>query len=126
MEDRELIERFQDTTLPPADFSHREHVRVGWLYLEGRTLPAAIEKFCTDLIHFATAHGASDKYHATITYAFMVLINERCIRGGRGENFAAFARDNPDLFEKNCLARYYSAEVLASPLAKQIFVLPRV
>lgn len=124
MEDRELIERFQNTTLPPADFSHREHVRVGWLYLQGRTLPQAIDKFSTDLIHYATSHGASDKYHATITYAFMVLIHERCTSTGRGETFEAFARANPDLFEKNCLTRYYSADLLASPLSKQIFLLP--
>jgi|SRR5262245_371894 len=126
MEDDVLLARFVDTTLPAEAFPHREHIRVARLYLLREPLPLALARFIEDLKRFATSKGAANKYHATITCAFMVLINERMDRfeRGREESFEAFAERNADLFEKSCLLRYYSKETLASPLAKKTFVMP--
>jgi hypothetical protein len=122
--DEELLRSFEQATLPASAFPHRVHVHMAWLYLGRDPLPIALEKFITDLKKFAAANGAADKYHATITFAFMVLINERMERGSREASFEEFARANPDFFEKDYLLRYYAAETLASPIAKKTFVLP--
>jgi hypothetical protein len=40
------------------------------------------------------------------------------------DDFAAFARANPELFAKDLLRRWYRPEQLATPLARRTFVLP--
>ena len=122
MDDREFILQFESCTLPPDLFDHRNHVRLAWLYLEEEPLLAALDRFRTSLKRYAGSLGASAKYHETITFAFLFLIHERMQRGG-GETFDEFAARNPELFEK-ILLRYYREETLASPLAREVFVMP--
>jgi hypothetical protein len=43
---------------------------------------------------------------------------------GQPADFAAFQRDNAELFEKNALARWYRPERLASDAARRTFLLP--
>lgn len=122
MTDRELVDAFESCTLPSDAFSHREHVRLAWLYLREEPLLAALPRFITSLQRYAASLGASGKYHETITYAFMFLVHERMARAAN-ETFAAFADANADLFGP-ILERYYSKETLASDLARQTFVMP--
>ena len=121
-EDRELIAAFED--LSHSVLTHPEHVRLAWLYLLDAPLSKVLEEFPERLKRYAESKGAPDLYHETITWAFLALINERMNRGGH-TSWREFADSNPDLFERSCLERYYSPEVLASPLAREVFVLPR-
>lgn len=122
MDDRELLTRFEDCTLPPAEFTHRNHVRVAWLYLREAPVLDALTRFVASLKRYAGSLGASAKYHETITFAFLFLIHERMQREP-WDTFDAFADANADLFA-NVLERYYAKEVLASDLARTTFVLP--
>ncbi|HEX2060718.1 MAG TPA: hypothetical protein VHK90_08250 [Thermoanaerobaculia bacterium] len=122
MDDRDLLTALENCTLPPAEFSHRNHVRAAWAYLREHPVLDALPRFVTTLKRYATSLGAAAKYHETITFAFIFLIHER-MQTQQHETFDAFAAANPDLFE-NVLARYYPREILASPLARQTFVLP--
>lgn len=121
MDDLELITAFENCTLPPAEFSHRNHVRVAWICLREHSLLDALARFVASLKRYATSLGASAKYHETITFAFVFLIHERMQRTPCA-TFAEFADANPDLFG-NVLERYYSKETLASELARQSFVI---
>lgn len=58
-----------------------------------------------------------------MTIAFLAVIAERLEADGQTE-FAAFAAANPDLMTKSVLARWYSAERLASEAARRTFLLP--
>jgi hypothetical protein len=71
----------------------------------------------------ATRIGKPQAFHQTVTIAFLSLIAER-IASGDYADFASFARDNPDLFEKSALTRWYPAERLATVAARRTFVLP--
>jgi len=122
VDDRELIAAFEDCTLPPALFTHRQHVRVGWIYLTEGTLLEALPRFVGSLKRYATSLGATTKYHETITFAFLFLIHERMQRTP-ADTFDDFAVAHPDLFEP-ILDRYYTAETLRSDLARQTFVMP--
>jgi hypothetical protein len=126
MTDRELMEQFERATLPAECFHHREHVRVGFLYLTERPILAALQAFSAALQQFAAAHGKTTLYHETITWAYMFLIQERMARAGRKQNWEEFARNNPDLltWKGGILSRFYSDKTLASDLAKEIFVFP--
>jgi hypothetical protein len=121
--DRELMTAFEDCSLPPASFRHRDHVHLAWLYLRDYPLLEAVARYSSSLRRYATSLGAASKYHETITLALLFLISERMSREPAAA-FDAFAERNPDLFGP-ILDRYYSREVLDSDLARSTFVLPR-
>jgi len=126
MSDEEFVARFEDPSLPAESFHHADHVRMAFLYLCRYPVLEALDRFSTSLMRFAAAHGKPDRYHQTITWAFMFLIHERMARMGEARTWTEFAADNPDLLEwkENVLKKYYREETLASDLARRNFVLP--
>jgi hypothetical protein len=71
----------------------------------------------------AATAGKPESFHQTVTIAFLSLIAER-LEGGSAADFAAFARENPDLNDKGALGRWYRPERLASAAARRTFLLP--
>ena len=126
MTDEELIEEFEDGTLPNGCFHHCEHVRVAFLYLTRYPVLEALQVFSKTLRRFAEARGKPQLYHETITWAYVFLIRERMARTGKNQSWDEFARGNPDLllWKDGILTRYYRAETLTSDLARAVFVLP--
>ncbi len=126
MTDDELRSAFEDATLPGECLRHREHVRLAWIYLRGGSLPAAIERFVTALRRYAEAQGKPDRYHATITWAYLLLVHERMQQPGAAATWEGFAGQNPDLlcWAPSILDRYYRPETLRSDQARREFVLP--
>ena len=126
MTENDLIESFENCTLPPESFPHREHVRLAWLYLHKYSALEALAKFCVGLKRFSAALGKADRYHETITWAYLLLIRERMARTGGICNWEEFAAANADLldWQTNILKQYYLAETLNSALAKQVFIFP--
>jgi hypothetical protein len=126
MTDTDLLERFEATTLSGDEFPHREHVRVAWLYLKERPLLEVLERFPRQLRKLATALGADGLYHETITWFFVILVNDRMSRRGRAESWAAFAAKNPDLFDRSSdvMNRFYEEDTWQSDLARQTFLMP--
>jgi hypothetical protein len=125
-EEAEFIRRFESCELPPEQFPHREHARLAWLYLRRHTAPEALERFSTGLKRFAAFNSKPDLYHETITWAYILLINERNARAGRTLGWEEFAASNADLldWQNSVLKTYYREETLGSELAKKTFVFP--
>ena len=126
MNDRDFLDAFEAGTLPVASFHHRDHVRAAWLLLREESPATALDRFSAALKRFAAARGKTGLYHETITWAYVLLINERVQRGGRSFDWEDFASANPDLltWHPSVLERYYTPETLGSDLARRAFVLP--
>ena len=126
MTDEEFFEKFENATLSPKLFHHREHVKMAWLYLKKDELPAALAKFSASLKRFSSANGADNLYHETITFAFMAIINERLRASPDARGWEAFVEENPDIFDwkENVLKKYYREETLKSDFARRNFVFP--
>jgi hypothetical protein len=126
MTDQELIEQFEDGTLPIEGFHHREHVRTAFLYLTKYPVLEALQIFSRTLRRFAEVRGKLQLYHQTITWAYIFLIQERMARAGSKQSWEEFARDNPDLlvWKDGILTRFYRSETLTSELARTVFLLP--
>lgn len=124
--DRAFIEAFEACTLTTDQFHHHDHVRLAWLYLCEASLPETMMRFRTNLQRFAESHGQGGLYHETITYTFLLLINERMARQSDCTTWDAFAAHNPDLLKdgRTTLNRYYHPDTLASDLARRVFVMP--
>ena len=125
LSDEDLLARFVDTSLPTDAFHHHDHVRVAWLFVRRYGMPQALTEFSEALKRFADAKGATMLYHATITWAFLLLIHERQQRLP-SETWNGFAAANPDLlsWKPSVLDRYYTPETLWSELARRTFVFP--
>jgi len=117
------LDAFEAGTLDLATFSHREHVRMGFELARRAPFTEAAHRFASALRRLTAAAGKSDKYHDTLTVAFMALIFER-LGEDREQSFDAFAEANPDLFDKGVLLRWYDEARLKSPAARRAFVLP--
>jgi len=126
MKDKEFIERFESITLPKESFHHKDHVRLAWLYLHRYPVLEAISRFCEGLKRFASAHGKTNLYHETITWSYILLVNERIVRAEGDQNWEEFVSSNGDLFdwENSILKKYYSEETLSSDIARRVFVFP--
>lgn len=126
LSDTEFIEQFENCALPAATFHHRDHVRLAWLYLNRLPLLDAIARFSEGLKRFAMANGKPDRYHETVTWAFLLLIHERMMQSVAGLSWADFAAANADLLDwrENILKRYYHEKTLESEQAKKVFLLP--
>jgi hypothetical protein len=122
LSDGDFIAMLEAASLDKAEFDHTGHVRAGYLYVRDLGLAGAIARMAEVLPRFGARFGKADLYHETVTVAFLALINER-LAGGGACDWPAFAAGNPDLFEKDLLARYYAMDTLRSPLAKRAFVL---
>ena len=125
MRDTELLDQFERTTLPTDQFHHRQHVRVAWLYVQRCGMPDAITAFSAALRRFAIAKGATNLFHVTITWAYVLLINERQA-ACRAAGWESFAAANPDLlsWKPSILDDYYTNEALWSERARHTFVMP--
>ena len=124
MDDEALVAAFESAELPAAGFTHVEHVRVAWYFLRTLPLAEAIGRCSAGIRRFAAANGAPDKYHETVTVAFLLVIGDR-LDGARHLSWPEFAAANPDLFAKpSVLSRYYSDELLRSERARRTFVMP--
>jgi hypothetical protein len=100
VDDETLLEAFESCTLPPDALGHREHVRVAWLILRAHPrFEDGAQRFCAGLRRFAEAHRKSGLYHETITWAYLVLVNER-MRGRDAAGFDELAAAHGDLFEQ--------------------------
>jgi hypothetical protein len=125
MNDEELLEALEDCRLAPELFGHREHVRAAFLYLERLPFGAAIDRMRTTLQRYTAFLGRADKYHETLTVAFMCLVNAHRQRGAYAD-WPEFAHLNPELFDSRLLRQYYDPATLASPQARTTFVLEKL
>jgi len=127
LEDDELVHAFETLTLAEGRFRHADHVRLAWIHLTRTSLADALARLSAGLRRVAAAHGAPDRYHETVTWAFVFLIHERMRRDGSEATWAEFAARHPELlrFEGGALFDHYEPSVLDSDEARRTFLLPR-
>ena len=126
MNDCEFVAAVESCAIPCSDFHHADHVRLGWIYLGNCSLIDAIDRFTQSLRRFAVHCGVPEKYHETITWAYLLLIHERMRRADAPCGWESFRAANVDLFDwkPSILERYYAPHTLRSDFARRIFVLP--
>lgn len=118
---------FESGTLDPARFNHRLHLSLAWRYLQRDGFPEGALHFRRHLQAYVTKVGADGKYHETITWAYLVLLNEeRTLRSPPGESFDAMIRRRPDLLDhrNGAIARCYGQSQLDCAEARRVFLLP--
>lgn len=121
-----LVRAFEEQTVDPKTFGHRQHLYVAWCYLRALPLEEALVRYVTNLRRLATAHGAPEKYHATITWTYLIALHDAMAEHTELD-FDELLRECPALLDhrNGVLAAHYDPEELASARARHRFILPR-
>lgn len=122
--DEEFLRAFEDLSFPADLFHHREHIRVAWLYLKSFDASRAAERMSAGILRFANHHGATQKYHHTLTLAWMRLVAAALVETPEGLSFEQFLAGHLEFGDKNLPAKYYSAELLQTNAAREGWVEP--
>jgi hypothetical protein len=123
LDDRVFDELMTEVTGSTGTFGHREHVHLTWLTVQRAGMPAAIALVSNGIQRTARYAGAPQKYHATISRAWVELVNHHAAEHNEAD-FADFAEQNPALLDKRLLTRFYRSTTLASARARTGWVEP--
>jgi hypothetical protein len=125
--DDPIVRSFEDLTLPPEEFGHRQHLWVAWCYLRNLPFEEATARFMRHLRAFAGAAGAANKVHVTMTCALLAILDERMRAPDlRDRGFDELLQAHPLFLDpwEGVLLDHYTREELASPEARARFLLP--
>jgi hypothetical protein len=100
MKDDELVESFETGTLAPAEFHHRDHLRLTWIYLTRLGRRETERRLLDGLRALAVRIGKPDKFDAPLTLAWVAAIDKaRAVDPGR--TFEELIAANPHLLERS-------------------------
>lgn len=98
-------------------FGHRQHLELAWIYLCRYTIEEAAEAMIAAIRHVARLHGAEDKYHETMTRAWLHFVAVHNQRWG-ADSFDEFMERNPALLDGRLIQHFYSRELILSEPAR--------
>jgi hypothetical protein len=131
MDDERFLAEFESCRLPFAQWTHRAHVKVAFLYLREHLFDGALDRMRARIQAYNAAHqvpeSATSGYNETTTHAFLQLI-AATIQAYGGvmptETSDQFCDTHPQLMTRHALRLFYSPERRMHPEAKQRFVEP--
>lgn len=127
-EDLTFIEAFEACSIPLAEWSHRSHIRMAWIYLSLLPFDAALASVREGLRRFTTAHAVPDSlergFHETLTIAWMRLVASGMSHHGVSTNSSTFCDNMPHLLCPTLTRVFYSTDRLMNQDAKQRFIPP--
>ena len=126
MNDHEFLTAFEACTLPPHAFPHAAHIRMAWLYLRCDGWELGVQHIREGIQRFAESHGATRKYHETITLFWARVVQYAIDQSPGISDFEAFIATYPHLLDTRIIERHYSRECLWSDAARAAWVEPDV
>jgi len=127
-EDRRFKQQVEAGAFPVANFDHRAHLRLAYIYLVENETDAAIGKMrqaILGLLHKAGIDPAS-KFHETITKAWVLAVRYFMSHTGESDSADSFIHSNPKMLDTKIMLTHYSAEVLFSDKARHEFIEPDI
>jgi hypothetical protein len=104
-------------------FGHRQHVQLTWLAVRRYGTAAAIGLVSDGIQRTARYAGAPQKYHATVSRAWVELVGYHAAEMPT-DDFTAFAGHHTPLLDKRLLTRFYRPATLAAVAARTGWVEP--
>jgi hypothetical protein len=122
--DPELAAVLAAITGPGGEFRHRQHIHLAFLAVRRYGMPEATGRVCTWIRGIAAYQRAPQKYHHTVSQAWVELVAHHVAAGPDCTDFEDFARRNPALLNKRLLSRHYRSSTLAAAAARHGWVGP--
>lgn len=126
-DDLSFVHEFEQGLIAPERFDHRAHVRLAYVSLCACDVDPAHVRIRESLKQFLAHIGAPpDKYHETLTRAWILAVKHFMERTGPCASAEALIARNPELLDSRIMLTHYSAEVLFSSEARERFVDPDI
>ena len=122
--DAELAEILPGITGPSGQFRHRQHINLAFVAVRRYGMPAATARICGWIQHIAAYERAPQKYHHTVSRAWVEIVAHHVDADPDCADFDTFARRNPALLDKRLLGRHYRSSTLAAGPARRGWVEP--
>lgn len=119
MTDQEFLHAFETGHLSPADFHHRDHLRLAWLQVGRLGVAGAADAVAAGIRRFAAAHGQHRLYHETLTRFWV-----RLVAHASEPTFEGTLERHPMLLSKELPLRHWSRESLFSDAARGAWLEP--
>lgn len=123
LSDDVFLATFERAGFAAADFGHRAHLRMAYLYVTRLGAAAAEVRAAEGIRHLAAAHGHTALYHETLTLAWVRVVALAVARSG-ASSFAGLLAAHPQLLDNHLLDAHWSREVLFSSRARAEWVPP--
>ena len=120
--DDELVEGFESASL--AQFHHADHVHLTIVYLARYGRDEALRRLTAGIQRLAAADGHPEKFHVTLTRAWLDLIDAARAMHPDASSAAALVAACPALLDRSALERCYSPELLRSDRARTEWIPP--
>jgi hypothetical protein len=124
LRDPELAAILPGITGPGGQFRHRQHINLAFYAVRRYGMPDAIGAICGWIRQIAAYERAPQKYHHTVSRAWVELVAHHVAADQGCADFDVFADRNPALLDKRLLARHYRSSTLAAGPARQDWVEP--
>ena len=98
--DPELAAILTEITGPDGDFRHRQHIHLAFVAVRRYGMPEAVTRICDWIQHIAAYARAPQKYHYTVSRAWVEIVAHHAGAGPEGEDFGAFVARHPVLLDK--------------------------
>jgi hypothetical protein len=120
----ELTALLPEITGPSGQFRHRQHIHLAFLTVRRYGMPEATTRICDWIQHIAAYERAPQKYHHTVSRAWVEIVAHHANADPDCADFGIFADRHPALLDKRLLARHYRSSTLAAAPARIGWVEP--
>ncbi len=126
-----LVARFEDCTLPHAEWTHRAHLTVALWFASHHPPAVALDLVRSGILRLNTAHGVPTTptrgYHETITRFYMHVVTHYLRQQELAGDWAERANRMVERLGARDLAlRHYSEQRLKSPEARAAWIEPDI
>lgn len=122
--EKQYLESFLNTNdFDVSLFHHKEHVQVTYTLLVDNDIKSTyslIKKGILDILNYVGVD--TSKYHETMTYAWVLIVNYFMKKTKKCKSFEDFISLNPKLLDKEILYYHYSKELISTDKSKEKIV----
>jgi hypothetical protein len=126
--DSAFLKAFADCTIPVAEWKHRAHLKVAYLFLCRHPFAEALDQVRAGIQRYNAATNTPESlergYHETITIAWLKLMHFTISEYGPAASADEFLDAQEQLLNQKALRFFYSRESLLSWRAKAEYVAP--
>lgn len=126
-DDQTFRQQMESGAFPAADFNHRAHLRLAYVYLCESNPDTATDQMRDTLNHFLIHNNVDPaKFHETLTKAWILAVKHFMDRAGSATSADDLIDRHPQMLDTQIMLTHYSAERLFSETARNKFVAPDI
>ena len=118
-EEKLFLNSFKNATLDLSKFHHKEHIKVTYILLVDNNIDTTYKCIKSAILNILKTVGVdTSKYHETMTYGWILIINYFMNHTKKCHSFEEFISNNSQLLDTDILYKHYSKKLIESEKAR--------